>query len=156
MKINWEDEQERMVYPDGTYKVIIDSFEKVTAKTGTEQIRWFAKIIEPTEHRDRTIVDHTALTEKALWRLIKFVSACGLDVKALGQMDTSSPEFDMVLQKCKGRSVFWRVSVGKDQNGLPRNEVADFVNDLEQPEVPVAGEDAPKVLWDEEKTTTTT
>jgi len=151
MIVDWESESERMVYPAGTYKVVIDSFERVTASTGTEQVRWFAKIVEPLEHKDRTIVDHTAITEKALWRLIKFVSATGVDVKSLGKMDTSSPSFDSVLAKTKGRTMFWRVEEGRDKNNLPRNEIVDFVNDLDQPEISADEDAAPKVLWDEEK-----
>ena len=153
MIVDWESESDRVVYPTGTYKVIIDNFEKVTAGTGPEQIRWFAKIVEPLEHASRTIVDHTALTEKAMWRLIKFISAAGIDVKALGKMDTTSPQFDGVLAQTKGRSMFWRVEEAKNNKGLPSNNVVDFVNDLDQPEPELAADAAPKVLWDEEKQT---
>ncbi len=151
MIIDWEKEQERMVYPQGTYKVVIDSWERATAKTGTEQIRWKAKIIEPEEHKDRGIVEHNALTEKAIWRLQKMVSALGVDAKALGKCDTTSPQFEKVLNICVGRNVHWLVAEENDLNGLPRNSIKDYVPDLSQEKIGIeqGAEDGAAVKWDE-------
>jgi len=148
MIIDWEAEQDRMVYPQGTYKVIIDDFEHVTASTGTEQIRWKAKIVEPEEHKDRTIVDHTALTEKAIWRLQKLVKAAGLEAKSLGKTDTTSPQFEVILNACKGRKMFWAVGEELDNKGLPRNSINDYVNDLDQEPIKV-GDDTTNIAWNE-------
>ena len=146
MIVDWEAEQDRMVYPQGTYKVVIKEFERVTASTGTEQIRWRAVIVEPEEHKDRTIVDHCALTDKAIWRLQKFVKAAGLDAKTLGKTDTTSPQFDKILHTCVGRKMFWAVSEDVDNKGLPRNNVNDFVNDLDQEPISV-GDNTPDIAW---------
>lgn len=127
--INWEKEASKSnpIFPEGVYKVVIDSFEKVTASTGTKQIRWRAKIVEPVEHANRIIIDHTALTEKSLWRVANLVRSCGVDLSSLTAMETNSSLFDSVLKACVGRQSIWRNVQATDPKGNPKNSIAEYI-----------------------------
>lgn len=117
----------REVYPEGVYKVEILSFERVTASTGTPQIRWKGQI----EGKGKLVI-HTALTEKALWKIASLVQGCGIDVGKLQKMDTSSSLFDKILNSCVGRTSYWRLSIVADLKGNEKNEVEDFRMDTTQ------------------------
>jgi hypothetical protein len=134
MEVNWEKEaSNNPVYPTGTYKVRIKATEPVTASTGTQQIRWKAEIISPEEHAGRSMVDHTALTEKALWRLANMVNAAGVDLKSAGVTDTNSPAFQNIVQSCVGRTMYWRNEQGTNPNtGAPKNNIVEYIQDSEQ------------------------
>jgi hypothetical protein len=120
------------VYPNATYKVQLESTERVRATTGTMQIRWKAKILQPEEHAGRTIIDHTALTEKSLWRVANMVSGWGVDTSKLETMDTDSHVFDQVLQACQGRVAFWRNEQGLDPKGNKKNNIVEYAPDPNQ------------------------
>jgi hypothetical protein len=132
--MDWGKEAEStgQTYPAGTYKVVIDRWERVTAKTGTPQIRWYASIQMPEKYLGKFIVDHTPLTEKALWRCAILVKACGIDVNKLGKMDTNGSAFAKVLDSCKGRAAYWRLTIEPDLNGIERNRIDDYQPDTEQ------------------------
>lgn len=150
MIIDWDRESQGAdleVYPEGTYKVIISGFEKVTASTGTPQVRWRANILEPQELLNKPITIHTALTEKSLWKIARLVKACGLDVKALGKMEIISPAFLRVLDRCVRRTSYWHLVITPDNKGRERNEVDDFRLDSDQPTEQVIGlEEIPEFL----------
>ncbi len=125
--IDWSKESEGKyeTYPAGTYKVEITGYELTTANNEkkTPQVRWFAEIKEPEKYAGKKIVDHTALTEKALWRLAELVKAAGLDLKALGKMEIGSASFKNVLDKVVRRQMYWLVEYdGKYKN----NKVEDY------------------------------
>jgi hypothetical protein len=132
MEMDWGKETPNQVYPEGSYKVRIESFERKTASTGTPQIMWRARIIEPVEFEGKSIVDYTALTEKALWRVAWLVSACGIKVEKLGKMDVNSNAFNQVLNSCVGRTVYWHVLLGLSNKGAERNEMDDYKKDPDQ------------------------
>ena len=137
MRIDWDKEgagNEYQVYPEGTYKVSINGYEETTASTGTKQIRWKATILEPTEYVGKPITLHTALTEKALWRIARLVKGCGLSLKELGAMEVGSNAFFRVLDSCVQRTAYWHLVVQLDNKQRDRNEVDDFRVDNEQGE----------------------
>ena len=144
--MDWEKEGqgsgEYIVYPEGTYKITINGYERVTARTGTPQIRWKASILEG-EYIGKNITTHTPLTEKSLWKVARLVKACGVDLKTLGKMDTDSKAFNTALSKCIRRSAYWHLSVGLDNKGEQRNEVDDFKLD---PDQSVPEEEVPEFL----------
>jgi hypothetical protein len=150
MIMDWEKESaggELNVYPEGTYKICITGFEKVTASTGTPQIRWRASILSPVEFLNKPITIHTPLTEKSLWKLARLVKAAGLDAKALGKMEVNSPAFERVLERCKRRTSYWHLAVTPNNKGQERNEVDDFKVDNEQEQdQEIALEDVPEFL----------
>ena len=125
--------------PSGTYKVRLLSYEHCQAKTGTPQIRWKAEIIEPDDHAGQTIVDHTAMTDAAVWRVSNLIGACGL--KFTPNIDTTSSYFDQLCEATKGRTAFWRNEVGKDKNGNDRNNIKGFEVDTDQEVVEFAEEE---------------
>jgi len=152
MIVDWEAEQERIVYPKGTYKVVVDTWERgESGVKKTPYIMFKTKIMDPEEHAGKTIVTFLYLTEASIWRLQKFVSAAGVDAKPLGKTDDTSPQFESVLNLCIGRKMFWAVTETTDPNGAPKNDIADFVNDLDQEAVQITGNSgaAPDVDWDE-------
>ncbi len=123
------------VYPEGSYRVRIDAWEYTTAKTGTKQVKWTTKILEPDTHKNMTITTFTALTDKSLWKIARLVKGAGIDVSRLPKMDVNSNAFSKVLDMCKGRTSYWHLTQTPGQNGAPRNEVDDFVIDPNQGEV---------------------
>lgn len=130
-QMNWKQEtRNNPVYPAGTYKVRCESWERVKASTGTPQIRWKCLIEAPIEHQGRTIIDHTALTEKALWRVANMVSGFGVKVDSV--MDTDGSAFNEVCQACVGRSAYWRNAEAKDPNGNPKNDIVEYKADDQQ------------------------
>jgi len=148
--MDWKKETStNTVYPAGTYYVRIISHERCKAKTGTNQIRWRAEIVSPEENRGRTMIDHTALTEAALWRTANMVASCGVDTSKSPTVDTDSPSFTAILDACKERKLYWRVEEEVGQNGLPRNSIAEYKQDPDQPVIePTLKED---IAWDEEE-----
>ncbi len=133
--MNWQKEASgnNPVYPSGTYKIQCTDFERIKASTGTSQIRWKAKIILPEAHAGRTIVDHTALTEKALWRVANMIGGFGIDLSQLSSMSTDPGEFDAICKFCLGRTAFWRNEESINPNtGAPRNNIVEYIRDQDQ------------------------
>jgi len=148
MKMDWEKEggNEYQVYPEGTYKVVINGYEETTASTGTKQIRWKASILDPQEYIGKPVTLHTALTDKSLWRVARLVKGCGLSLKDLGAMEVGSAAFFRVLDQCVRRTTYWHLLVTLDNKQRERNEVDDFRVDEEQDAVSMPVDDAPDFL----------
>lgn len=123
--------------PSGTKLVKITEWEKVSASTGTQQIRWHANVERPEDEAGSSLVEHTPLTEKSLWKLANLVAACGIDTKALGKMTVGTPAFVKVLNACKGRRVYWNVYQDSYDGGDLKNKVKDYKKDDEQEELDV-------------------
>ena len=151
MDMDWGKESQRSVlYPEATYKVRIDTIEKLQASTGTWQYRWKARILEPRELEGKQITDHTALTEKSLWKLAWLVSACGVEVNKLPKMSVDSPLFHQVVKSCEGRTVYWHVTIGLNNRGEERNQIDDYKKDEEQsPFEFVSNDELPEFLKEE-------
>lgn len=126
------------IVPTGTYKVRVLSQEHCQAKTGTPQIRWKSEILEPSEQAGTIIVDHTAMTDAAIWRVSNLIGACG--IKFDSGIDTTSQYFDQLCQACIGRTTYWRNEVGKDQAGSDRNNIKAFETDKDQEVIEFAEE----------------
>jgi len=136
-EMNWgkeRDKQQFTIYPTGTYKVRIISFEHTIANNEkqTPQIRWKAEIIEPDEYRGKTILEHTALTEAALWRTFNFINACNIDTSNLPNMDTEGVAFNKVLNACRERTMYWYIREELSNRGNPRNVVDNYKADPDQ------------------------
>jgi hypothetical protein len=131
------------LYPAGTYKVKIESFEHVVARTKTRQIRWKAKIVEPVEHAGRILVDHTALTDAALWKVANLIYACGIDTLKLSNMDINSKAFSDVCNGCVGRTTYWRNEQVLDNKGNQKNSIVEYRRDEDQTPLEEVKEDAP-------------
>ena len=149
--MDWKKETPSRIYPEGTYKVRIEDWERVTASTGTPQILWRTRILEPAKFEGKSIISYTALTDKALWKVAWLVSACGVNVDKLGKMSTESALFNRVLNACKERTTYWHLALDLDLKGKEKNQVDDYKRDGEQPEIEVRLEgDEPDFLKDEE------
>lgn len=144
--------RENPVFPEGTYKVSITSYERCVAKSGTKQIRFKAAITEPKEHVGRSIIEHCALTDKALWKIANLINACGINTSKIPNLDTESGTFDKVLKSCVGRLSYWRLERGTDNKGNPRNDVVQYRADPDQQVIDAnLDDDAPefaKVEWE--------
>jgi hypothetical protein len=100
MQMNWKDAIEgvNVVYPEGTYRVLVKSWKPTTSKNkGTAGIVWSVGIMEPETFKNKTIFCTTWLVEAALWKLARLVNACGIDVSKMGSMDVGSKEMGAVL-----------------------------------------------------------
>jgi len=140
------------LYPEGTYKIVISKHERVTAGTGTPQIRWYGDIVEPEEHKGRTFVVHTPLTEKAMWKVATLISACGLHVTE--KYDTGSAQFDNICNDCTGRTTYWYNKPELDNKQNMRNSISNFKLDTDQDVVDyVVRDDTPESVksWDKEE-----
>jgi len=147
--MDWEKEgNSRIVYPENTYQVMITKWERTESfKKKTPQIKWTAEIITPDEHKGRPIIEYTLLTEASLWRIAKFVQACGVDTSALKKMDTESPIFDAVLNTCVSRQVAWIVVEEVSNDGVLRNDITEYRTLPDQEIIqPIIGDD---IKWDE-------
>jgi hypothetical protein len=118
------------VLPAQTYKVTLNKWEKCIAKTSTEQIRWYATVDTPDEHKDKPLIDHLALTEAAGWRIAWFVAdALNWDadtMKQVGRIAVGSAKFNRLMDLAKGRSMYWTISIDPTYNN---NKVAEYVKD---------------------------
>ena len=119
------------VYPAGTYKVKILSYEFTKASTGTKQILWKAEIQEPMAHNGRVISEYSAITEKALWKISNLIGACGIKFDP-NSIDTDSQSFITLCNQTVGRTAYWLNAEGTDNKGNPRNNIVRFEVDLEQ------------------------
>lgn len=131
------------VQEPGTYKVKLDKWEKCIARTGTEQIRWYATIAEG-EHQGDPLIDHLAMSEAAGWRIAWFTKeALGFDkeaMKAIGKLSIGGAKFNKLMDLAKGRTMFWSVTVDSQYGN---NKVTEYIDDADQ--VPVDPEDAEDV-----------
>ena len=127
--MDWDKEKQVKVFPDGTYKVVIEKQERCTASTGTPQIRWYAKILEPSEFKGKSFCIHTPLTEKSLWKVASLVDGCGLT--DLPPIDTESELFAKITATCVGRTAYWR-NAKSTYEGSERNEIVNFSQDTDQ------------------------
>ena len=144
MQMNWKDAIEgvNVVYPEGTYRVLVKSWKPTTSKNkGTAGIVWSVGIMEPETFKNKTIFCTTWLVEAALWKLARLVNACGIDVSKMGSMDVGSKEMGAVLNMCIQKTTYWRLGVRTLDNGSEQNEVLDFQPDAEQAITEEASED---------------
>jgi hypothetical protein len=118
----------------------------VTAKSErkTPQIRWKAEIVDG-EHEGRTIVDHTALTDAAIWKTANLIGGCGLKYEP--GLDTTSTYFDQLCQACIGRTAMWLNEVEKDNSGNDRNNIKRYEVDADQEEIEFSVVDEAKPTW---------
>jgi len=119
------------VIPSATYRVVIQRWEKAAAKTGTPQIRVFAKVVGG-EYDGCSLVDFIPATDKSGWRIANFLKdALGLstdDLKALGKVSLTSEKLTRMFDLSKHRSMYW--DVVKD-NERGNNKVMSYINDPE-------------------------
>ena len=148
MKMSWKEEYaksgstERTVFPTGTYRVECSGWQECTSTKGTPQIRWFTTVKEPEEWAGKTLVEHTALTSGALFRLAGLVGAFGIDCTKVPDMVLGSEVFKAVLDACVGRTAYWQVRYDEEYKN---NKIDKFVADENlDPIVPkvVAAEEA--------------
>lgn len=144
---NSDNTKQEMV-PQNTYAVEVNKWEKVKAGTGTPQVRWFAKITDGP-FKGVSLLDHTPLTEKALWKIATFVKVCGIPVQSLPKMDINGEKFTRILDLCKGRKMYWEVIISV-YNGRKSNKVEGYIPEMTQDPVDLSNlEDIPS--WVTEK-----
>ena len=133
------------VLPAGNYKVELTKWEKCVARTGMEQIRFYATV-KDGEHTDKPLVDHIALSDAAHWRVAWFIKeALGWDkedMKGVGKMEIGSEKFNRCFDLAKNRTMFWVVSIDATYNN---NKVVEYINDPDAGKVEVDDlEDVPE------------
>lgn len=103
--------------PEGTYRVRVDDAELDQSKNGNQMINvWY--VIQGGEHDGMTLTDRLVLAEKAMFRVVAFMQAIGLDTKR--QKHTLS------LKKIIGRVLDITVEDGEPYNGNVRSEVRAY------------------------------
>ena len=125
------------VLPAGTYKVSIDKYEKCVAKTGMEQMRVYATVIDG-EQDGKNLCDHIALSDAAEWRVVWFLKEIlnwhKEDLKAVGKIARGSERFNRMFDLAKGRTMFWTIEVDPVYKN---NKVNEYIADEEQDKVEV-------------------
>jgi hypothetical protein len=127
------------VIPEGTYKVVINKYEKCVAKTGMEQMRIYATITqENSEHDGKPLADHIALSDAAEWRMVWFLKeALGWhkeDLKAVGKIARGSERFNRMFDLAKGRTMFWTITVDP---AYGNNKVKEYIADEDNESIDV-------------------
>ena len=125
--MDWKKESdggEREVYPSGTYHVECTGWSHCETSKGNKQVRWFTEILDG-DHKGKKLVDHTVLTEAALWRIARLVQGFGVIVE--DTMDTEGQAFEAVLNACIGRRAYWFTTKDEQYNNnkIDRYEVDD-------------------------------
>ena len=116
--------------PEGTYAVIVTDAEEKTSSKGTPGIGLDLEITEGSE-KGRAVWDTAWVTERAMWRVKKVLSALKYEIP--------EGEFDLNTADLIGRRMF--VSVEHEEyDGKTRARVADVLpqdgwdpNDLPEP-----------------------
>lgn len=144
--IDWSKEAspEREVYPSGTYLVECTGWQECETRAGKPQIRFFTEIKEPEIYKGKTLIDHTALSEAALWRLANLVQGFGVDLSSVPKMTIGSEGFKKLLDQCVRRTSFWTIIHDEQYNN---NKVESYSPDPSQdvkvPEVNLEDPDCP-------------
>lgn len=151
---NIDTEKSFTLYDSGPQRVCIKSIEEVVASSGNDQLRIKTNIIGG-EYDGKQLTDHITLVSSCDWKLGKFIQSCGIDIKALGSMDSISREFRKLLNKLVGKTSVWVVDQQTKKGSTElRNVVTDYQVD---PDARTPGDDAPDfikeedVVWDEEE-----
>ena len=118
------------VFPEGTYKIRIKDWKDVISSKGTQQIRWWGIIEGPEEYNGKSLTQHTPLSEAALFRVANLVKGCGINVADLPTMIVMGDAFRALLNQCKGRTTYWRISKDSEYNN---NKVQECIIDEDQP-----------------------
>jgi len=124
------DEPTSTLVPEGTYAVIVTDAEEKTSSKGTPGIGLDLEITEGSE-KGRAVWDTAWVTEKAMWRVKKVLSALKYEIP--------EGEFDLNTADLIGRRMF--VSVEHEKyDGKMRTRVVDMLpqdgwdpNDLPEP-----------------------
>ena len=101
----------------GRYRVIVDDTEMDQSKAGNQMINVWFRILDG-EYEGKTITDRLTLTEKALFRVVGFMSAIGLP--------TPKKRLQLNLRKFNGQILEIEVRDGEPYNGRVKSEVADY------------------------------
>jgi len=128
MKMSWKS-QGRTITP-GVYGVKVLEWEAGTSRNNNPTIAFTYEVVSPENHPDigKPIWDIFTLTDKAAWRLAWFVSACGIKVENLPEMETGSEEFRSVLNACVDRVLYVSLVIDTFE-GKERNKVTDYAKD---------------------------
>lgn len=133
--------------PAGTYKVTINKWEKCVARTGMEQMRVYATVVNG-EYEGKPLTDHMALSEKATWRVMWFINEALCwekeDRDQVGKLAIGSEKFNRCFDLAKGRTMFWTITIDPTYNN---NKVVEYIPDEEMDKVDVDElEDIPEFL----------
>ena len=130
---------DRVILEGGVYRVKLVKWEKVQAKTGAPQIRWFAEV-DSGSNAGTSIVDHLQLLPQTAWKIVLFFqNALNLTAEqtaSLGKLDTNSERFLRLLETCKGRRIYFTV-IKDAYNGKISNKVEGFTPDDDQAPVDI-------------------
>lgn len=103
--------------PEGTYRVKVDDAELDTSKAGNQMINlWFA--IQGGEYDGMVITDRVVLSDKAMFRVVAFLSAIG--------MSTKKQKHALSLRHIIGKVLEVTVEDGEPYNGNIRSEVRQY------------------------------
>jgi len=148
--VNWSEAvsgSDYEVFPTATYKVEVTGWDRTKASTGTPQIRWFSKILDPEEYKGKALCQHTPLTEKAFFKTAGLVQACGVNLDELPEMDFDSSAFNAVLNACVGRTTFWSIVENEQYGNNKFSDKDSFCLDVNQemitPDTSIDDKDCP-------------
>jgi hypothetical protein len=139
-KMNWNQGKGMDPVDEGSYEVKILDYKWGESLKGNPKIDWESVIVGPdgSPFIGRHLWEVTTITDKALWRLAWFVAEAGIDTAELKEMDTKSEEFKRVLQACKGRRMWWTVTIDAYE-GKTRNKVSEYAQVADQ--APITAKD---------------
>lgn len=135
------------VIPSGTYLVRVKKFERKPSKAGNDMVTWTGVVVDGP-HMGASLLDFCTITEKAVWKLAKFIKCAG--VSANGKMDTDSSGFADMLKACVGQTMYWNV-IEASNDGKQVNKVEGYSADSNQPVVVATPDDMDTPEWAREK-----
>lgn len=114
---NYKDTVGARVEP-GRYKVIVDDAELTKSKAGNPMVNIWLRIVGG-EHDGATITDRLTITDKALFRVVAFMQAIGLQ--------TPKKRLKLDLRHFTGKMLEVDVEDGDPYNGRIKSEVRGYI-----------------------------
>jgi hypothetical protein len=109
-------------YPEGEYKIKINSAERKQANSGNTQIILQCEIVEPEKYAGKPLVDRLTLTESAMHRVGWLFDAIGVK--------WSNKVLSFPLGKLEGKVLGVQL-YDDDFNGKPSSKVAEYYSEEE-------------------------
>lgn len=104
--------------PEGTYTVLVEDADLDKSSNGNPMITLWL-VVQNEEYAGATVVDRLTITEKALFRVVGFMSAIG--------MPTPKKKFSIDVKRFIGKTLDIEVGDGEPYNGRVKSEVRGYM-----------------------------
>jgi len=120
------------VYPAATYTMEVTDIEKGTSSKGNPQLKVSMAIKDKDgELHGKPYTEWIPMMDNTTWKVIDFLWACGIDNKAMPNIDTDSELFLRLCNLVKGRELGMSISI-RVWDGQDRNQTDQYLRTEEE------------------------